>query len=470
MAQSNSWNHSLLKQLPPHQQKAFWNSLTAKQALAIKYDWSFWARPCKPLRIDPVTGKQIYSGQIPPDGNYSIWLLLAGRGFGKTRSVIEWLRAIAENYAGYRLALVGRTAADTRDVLVEGASGILAVSPRWTRPRYEPTKRRLTWRNGTIATLYSADEPDLLRGPQHHVAIADELASWRYTETFDQLRFGLRLPTSGLGIRLAISTTPRPIKIIKDLVADPSVAVTVGSTFENRPHLSDEFLSEMERKYLGTRLGRQELEAEILTDVPGAMWQQEWIDAHRIDHRQRPSFDQYKRVVVAVDPAMKTQDTSVTAEVTNETGIIVAAEHESGHGYILDDLSMSGSPDQWAEAVIQAYRKYMADAVIVEVNNGGDMVAHTIRSVSEGESINIIEVVASRGKTTRAEPISAMYAQGKIHHIGRMDILENQMMTWTPGKASPDRMDALVWALTALFIQRRTTSVVMKQGKVFGRD
>jgi phage terminase large subunit-like protein len=221
---------------------------------------------------------------------------------------------------------------------------------------------------------------------------------------------------------------------------------------------------------VGTRLGRQELEAEILNDVPGAMWQQEWIDTYRIDNAKRPPLQEYERIVVAIDPAMKTQDTSVTSDATNETGIIVVGLHQNGHGYVLDDLSMAGSPDQWAFAAINAYRRYMAEAIIVEVNNGGDMIAHTINSVAEGESINIVEVVASRGKTTRAEPISALYAQGKVHHIGMMSDLETQMTTWVPGKTSPDRMDALVWGLTALFVQRRHTPIVMMQGKVAGRD
>jgi phage terminase large subunit-like protein len=252
-------------------------ALNPAEAQALLYGWPYWAR----------------ANQLPPDGDWRVWLLLAGRGFGKTRAGAELIRARAMALAARRLALVAPTAGDARDIMVEGESGILAISPPWERPRYEPSKRRLTWPNGAIATLFSADEPERLRGPQHDAAWCDELASWRYPEAWDMLMLGLRLGTDP---RVVVTTTPRPTKLIRELIADPTVVVTRGTTHENRANLAPVFLGQIVRKYQGTRLGRQELEAEILEDVPGALWNRGVIEATRAS--RAPALI---RVVVAIE-------------------------------------------------------------------------------------------------------------------------------------------------------------------------
>lgn len=403
-----------------------------KERQVLFYLWSFWARP----------------KQLVPAGNWSYWLLLAGRGFGKTRSITEWARFKAESMPGSRGAIVSATAADARDIVVEGESGILAVCPPWNRPRYESSKRRVTWPNGSIATLYTADEPDRLRGPQHHWAICDELAAWRYLqEAWDMLMFGLRL---GEHPQCAIATTPRPIPLIRELLKDSATVASRGGTYENRGNLAPSFLSKIIKKYDGTRLGRQEIFAEILDDVPGALWTHALLDKNRVN--QAPSL---VRVVVAVDPAISVTETS------NETGICVAGIDENEHGYVLDDLSLTGTPAEWGETVVLAHDKHGADRVVAEVNQGGDMVEHVIRTAAEKlyndgkrktKHIAYTAVRASRGKHTRAEPISALDEQGRIHHVGMFAQMEDQQCSWLPGEDSPDRMDARVWAFTELML------------------
>lgn len=367
-----------------------------------------------------------------------MWLLLAGRGFGKSRTGAEWVRAQVESGRCSRLALVAPTSADCRDVMVEGESGMLAVCPPWNRPVYETSKRRLTWPNGAIATLYSADEPDRLRGPQHDGAWCDEIAAWRYPEAWDQLMFGLRL---GLDPRTVATTTPRPIALIKSLMADPTCHVTRGTTYDNLPNLAPQFAAQIVAKYQGTRLGRQELLAEVLTDTPGALWTLTQIDANR-----RASSSELVRIVIAVDPA------ATSGEEANETGIVAAGVDVEGKGYVLADRSLNGTPDQWARAAWALYDEFEADSIVYESNQGGDMVAHTLLTVRNHG--RVYGVHASRGKRTRAEPIAAMYEQGRVHHVGSFKELEDQMCSWTPEvtDSSPDRMDALVWALTTLLI------------------
>lgn len=352
---------------------------------------------------------------------------------------------------GSRGAIVSSTAADARDIVVEGESGILAVCPPWNKPFYEPSKRRITWPNGSIASLYTADEPDRLRGPQHHWAVCDELAAWRYVqEAWDMLMFGLRL---GNNPQCAIATTPRPIAIIRQLLKDPVCLVARGSTYENRANLAPAFFSEIIRRYEGTRLGRQEIEAEILDDVPGALWNRAMLEACRV--REAPSL---VRVVVAIDPAV------TDSEGSNETGMIVAGLDENEHGYTLADLTMKGSPAQWGEAAVKAYDRYHADRIVAEVNNGGDMVEHVIRTAARDlfarklrptSTVSFKQVRASRGKHTRAEPIAALFEQGKCHHVGMFAALEDQLCSWIPGEDSPDRMDAEVWAFTELMLKLR---------------
>ncbi len=347
-----------------------------------------------------------------------------------------------------RVALVAETAADARDVMVEGQSGVLGVHPKAFRPQYEPSKRRLTWPNGATATLFNATEPDQLRGPQHDLAWCDELAKWRYAqETWDMLQFGLRI---GDHPQQLITTTPRPIVLLKKVMADPRTVVTRGSTFENSVNLAKPFLDNIKAKYEGTRLGRQELEAEVLDDVPGSLWTREILDKTR--RKRTDKLPDMQRVVVAIDPAGKSQETAIS-EGTAETGIVVAGIGVDGRGYVLDDQTCSLSPNGWARRAVASYDLYKADAIVVETNQGGDMVKMAVSSVRD--TVPVIEVHASRGKVTRAEPIAALYEQGRISHVGAFAEMEDQMVLFTPlgvaGETTGDRVDALVWALTELF-------------------
>lgn len=363
---------------------------------------------------------------------------MAGRGFGKTRTGAEFVKHCIDSKGYRRIALVARTKADARDVMVEGESGLLSIYPSWNQPLYEPSKRRVTFPNGAIATTYSGDEPAQLRGPQHDLVWADELAAWRYEDAWDQAQFGLRLGDNPLCV---VTTTPRPVKVIRDLLDDYQVLTTTGTTYENINNVAKRFLEKVKRKYEGTRLGQQELLAKILDDVPGALWTRAILDDGRV--MKHPDL---KRIVVAIDPAM------TVSEESNETGIIVAGVDGSqvSNGYVLDDVTISGSPSQWAQQAISAYHKYDADLIIAETNNGGDMVEHTIKT--EDRAVNFKQVRASRGKYTRAEPISALYEQGRVHHVGMFAELEDQLCTWVPGDVSPDRLDACVWALTELML------------------
>ena len=402
------------------------------------HHWPFWARP----------------SQLAPAGDWNTWVILAGRGFGKTRAGSEWVRQMVCGKTPlapgryHRVALVAETAADARDVLVEGDSGIVGVHPKDFRPIYEPSKRRLTWPNGASATLFNATEPDQLRGPQHDLAWCDELAKWRYAqETWDMLQVGLRL---GESPKALITTSPRPIVLLRSIMSDPKTTVTRGSTYDNSANLAPAFLEQIKRKYEGTRLGRQELEAEILDDVPGSLWTREMIDKTR--RKKGDKLPDMQRVVVAIDPAGKSQETAIS-EGTAETGIIVAGIGVDGRGYLIDDLSCSLSPNGWARRALSGYDLYKADCIVVETNQGGDMVKQTIHSVRP--SVNVREVHASRGKVTRAEPIAALYEQGRISHVGAFPELEDQMVLFTPlgiaGDTTGDRVDASVWAFSQLF-------------------
>ena len=398
-------------------------SLSDDDAEEILETWEFWARP----------------EQLAPKGNWRIWLILAGRGYGKTRCGAEWVHKQIKN-GKTRIALVGETKADVRDVMVEGESGILATARRKNRPLYEPSKRRLTWPNGAIAICYSGDEPDQLRGPQHDGAWLDELSKYRYAEeTWSNLDLGLRL---GENPQVVITTTPRPLQILKDLVNDPLTHLTKGSTYDNLHNLADSFAKRIIARYEGTRLGRQELHAEILDDIVGALWQRTDIEENRIKNPP----DYFERIVVGVDPAV------TSGEEADETGIIVAGQI-GDRGYILEDVSGKYSPQEWAIKAIQIYYKYSADRIVAEVNQGGDMVEHTIRTVDKNVSFKAVR--AARGKILRAEPIAALYEQGRIHHCGNFAELEDQLCTYThETRESPDRLDALVWGLTDLFIGR----------------
>jgi phage terminase large subunit-like protein len=409
--------------------------LFGRLADALATDWRLKARP----------------SQLPPAGDWVCWLILTGRGWGKTRCGAEWIRS--QVMAGCsRLALVGATAADVRDIMVEGESGILAISPKHDRPEYQPGLRRITWPNGAIATCYSADEPDRLRGPQHDAAWCDEIASWRYPNAWDMLMLGLRI---GKNPRVVATTTPRPVKLIRELLAREGrdVVVTRGRTIENVANLAPAFLSEIMRRYEGTRLGRQELDAEVLEDVPGALWQRDWFDRDRVT-----VASDLKRVIVAIDPAMSSTDGS------DETGIIVAGVGFDGHGYIVDDISGRYAPHEWATKAVEAYRRYQADRIVAEVNAGGDMMQATLRTIDVNVSFTAVH--ASRGKVIRAEPVAALYEQRKVHHVGSLSVLEDQMCGFTSdfdrsrAGYSPDRLDALVWALSDLMVKTWAADVV----------
>lgn len=418
---------SLLSTLPERERSQILSALTEAEANALLYDWSFWARP-----------KQLPPGHprsaMPDRADWRYWLVMAGRGFGKTRTGAEMVRRWVRDYP--LVNLIGATADDVRDIMVEGESGILAICPPGERPEYRPSKRRLDWPNGARSLLFTADEPERLRGKQHMKLWADELAAWRYPEAWDQAMFGLRL---GDNPQAVITTTPKPVKAVRDLLKNAHTVTYTGTTYENRANLAEAFYNAIITKYEGTRLGRQELLAEILDDVPGALWKRDRIDDLRVT-----DLPNMTRIVVAIDPAVSTTDES------SETGIVVAGVGKDGHGYVLDDLTVKASPHEWATRAVNAYHDYQADRIVAEVNNGGDMVEHTVRTVDRRVSFK--QVRASRGKLTRAEPVAALYEQGKVHHLGVLSQLEDQMCSWVPGDTSPDRMDALVWALTELML------------------
>lgn len=397
----------------------------------LLFDWNFWGR----------------KNQFIPSGlEWTVWLLLAGRGFGKTRTGAETVRQwVEESEKPIRISLVGATAGDTRDVMVEGESGILAVSPPWFYPRYQPSKRRLIWPNGSMATLYSADEPARLRGPQHHKAWADEAAVWKYIEAWDNLQFGLRL---GDHPQCVVTTTPKRVKLLKDLLIDSSTIVTKGRTYDNIANLAQNFIKTIIKKYEGTAVGRQELDAEMLEDAEGSLWKRKQIEDLRISYKKCPTL---KRIVVAVDPS---GSDGVNAA---EAGIVIAGLGHDNKGYVLDDLSLRASPNKWAKVAVDGYHRRKADRLVGELNYGGQMVEAVIRTVDP--SVSYRGVTATRGKEVRAEPIASLYEQNRVHHVGSFALLEDEMCNWVPGTKSPNRMDSLVWALTELMLKKSGTTV-----------
>ena len=377
--------------------------------------------------------------QLPPPGEWSTWLYLAGRGAGKTRTAAEWVMAKAIQ-SQVRIAILAPTFGDGRDTCVEGESGLLAIAKRYRLLEgYNRSQGALRLTNGSSFRIYSGEEPERLRGPQHHYAWADELAAFRYArEAWDQLQFGLRL---GLHPQTIVTTTPKPKPLIKELMnrSDGSVTMTRGSTFDNRANLAPNALIELLARYEGTRLGKQELYGELLEDVEGALWSLSLIERDRVKHTPTNIV----RRVISIDPAVTANTTS------DETGIIVCARDRQGHGYVEADHSMRGTPLEWAKTVVNAFDHYKCDAIVVEVNQGGDMIASTLRTVRR--ELPIKEIRAFKGKRLRAEPVSALYEQGRIHHVGVLEELETQMTTWTPDDlGSPDRLDALVHGLTEL--------------------
>ncbi len=417
---------------------AFLTKLGAKELERLHYDFEIWAR----------------DDQLPPattaeDRDWTTWLMLGGRGAGKTRAGAEWVRALvqrsdlAQDSAALRIALVGETLANARAVMVEGISGLLAVHRPHERPRYEPSKRQVTWDNGAIAQLFSAEDPDSLRGPQFAAAWCDELGKWRRPDdTWDTLQFCLRL---GARPRQVVTTTPRPIRLIKALIADPQTAVTRVSTAANEANLAPSFLEAIVGRYRGTRLGRQELDAELLEDRADALWPRGLIERARV--RGNPPLS---RIVVAVDPPVS------SGPHADACGIVVAGLAEDGRAYVLADCTRDrASPLRWAEAVIAAYRHFEADRIVAEINQGGELVETVIRQIDPAVPVRTVR--AMRGKWLRAEPVAALYEQGRVVHVGAFPELEDEMSDFGPdglsGGASPDRVDALVWALTDLMLR-----------------
>lgn len=423
--------------------------LTDEEADELLHTWELWARPNQ-LEPEPL----LKNGE-----HWVTWLILAGRGFGKTRCGAETVIKWAREGQCRRIALVAEDAADAREVMIEGESGIIACSPRDFRPKYEPSKKRLTWPNGAIATAFSAEDFDSLRGPQFDGAWCDELCKWRYArEAWDNLQFGLRL---GEHPKQIVTTTPRPITLLKEIVQRSDTAITKGSTMENLVNLAPPFKKQVVDRYLNTRLGKQELYAEILDDVEGALWNRQMIEENRlrpVDSETPIALPYFSRVVVAVDPAKELGETAA------ETGITVHGKDENGKGYLLEDLSFNGSPEEWGRAAVMAYDDWAADLIVYEANQGGEMVAAVLRQAAKSlkeegkrtaDFIPLKAVHATRGKHVRAEPVSQLYEQGKISHVGYFPELEDQLCEYTAdGKMgySPDRMDAMVWGFTELMV------------------
>ncbi|SEK37375.1 Large terminase phage packaging protein [Roseovarius azorensis] len=392
--------------------------------------------------------------QLPPEGDWRTWVILGGRGAGKTRAGAEWVRAQVEGArpldAGrcHRIALVGETIDQVREVMVFGESGIMACSPPDRRPEWQATRKRLIWPNGATAQAFSAHDPEGLRGPQFDGAWVDELAKWKKArETWDMLQFGLRL---GEDPRVCVTTTPRNVGMLKELLAAGSTVVTSAPTEANRAYLAEGFLEEVRARYAGTRLGRQELDGVLVDEAEGALWTPAMLERCRAD--VIPELD---RIVVAVDPPMTGHGGS------DECGIVVAGAVTRGpvqdwRAWVLADASVSSaSPAGWAKAAIRAMERWGAERLVAEVNQGGDLVEQVIRQVDP--LVPFRSVHASRGKVARAEPVAALYEQGRVHHARGLGALEDQMCAMTArgfeGRGSPDRVDALVWALTELIVE-----------------
>lgn len=413
-----------LIQLPHQKMVETINRWSLKQALSSK-DWPFWQR----------------NDQNPPEVDWRVWLVMAGRGYGKTRMGAEWVRCCAMTSPGVRIALVGATISEARSVMVEGESGLLALC-RDDKVNWEPSLRKLSWPNGSVATLYSAAEPESLRGPQHDFAWADEIAKWPHgIATWDNLMFGLRL---GDHPRVMATTTPRPVPLVRRLVNEAGVERTNGSTGQNAMNLPREFIDGVNALYGGTRLGRQELDGELIEDIAGALWTRDLLEDRRV-----VAAPELKRVVIGVDPPVSAHG--------DACGIVAVGLGTDGKAYVLADHSVKGaSPEGWARAVAAAVEAWGADRVVAEDNQGGNMVESTLRAAALAMPVK--RVHASRGKSARAEPVAALYEAGRALHVGAFPDLEDEMCGLVVGGSyegpgrSPDRADALVWAMSELML------------------
>lgn len=415
----------ILAELNDDERAEWLNGLTPEQTARLRYEWKFWARP----------------GQLAPEGDWRTWLVLAGRGFGKTQIGAQWIRDRVENQGARMVALVAETQKDLEEVMIPR---LIKVTPPDIAPevRFKPV--RIRWPNGAIAYGYNGTEPDQLRGPEFDTAWVDEFAKYaKARETWDMLQFTMRQGTP----QVLVTTTPRPIPIIKEILADKTTVATRGATMDNAANLAPSFIEKIISRYSGTRLGRQELDGEIVDDVVGALWTRDMIEGALVNEPP-----QMARIVVAIDPSGTNGD-----DEGDDIGIIVAGRGIDGRGYVLEDCTCKLSPDGWARMAVTAYHRWAADRIVAERNFGGAMVASVIRSADR--SVPFKEVTASRGKSARAEPVSALYEQGRVSHVGPMTALEDDMCLFTAsgymGDGSPDRVDALVWALTEVMLSHQ---------------
>ncbi|MGO4873046.1 MAG: DNA-packaging protein [Roseiarcus sp.] len=424
-------NIGRLLELTPAERAKLLGGLDEKQCEELFHDWSLWARP----------------EQTPPPGDWVYWLILAGRGSGKTRAGAEAVREWTKSFA--LVNLIGATHDDVREIMVLGESGLMAICPKGERPRYARASARLAWPNGAVSQLFSAEEPDRLRGKQHEKLWCDELAAWRHPDAFEQALLGLRL---GAKPQAVITTTPRPTKIIKQLVEDKDAIVTRGSTFDNAHHLAQAFIERITQRYAGRAIGRQELFAEIVEEAPGALWTRALVERQRLATGGAPGG--YAEIVVGVDPPAK------SGAKADECGIVVVGKTAQGAIHVIADLSSQGdTPGQWAARVAAAYRRFKANRVVAEINNGGEMVVEVLRQSEH--NLPVRTVTATRGKFLRAEPVAAAYERGVVFHLGAFGKLEDQLCALTPdfdaraSGFSPDRADALVWAIADLIALER---------------
>ena len=426
----------------------------------LEHLWSFWARPKQlPPKPDCKCGCQ---------GRWLYWMLLAGRGFGKTRTGSEWIHEQVNSGIYQRFHLVGATASDIRDIMIEGPAGLIATQKPYNKVTYYPTKRSVKWENGAVALLFSADEPERLRGEQAEAAWADELAAWRYTEAWQQLQLGLRL---GPFPRTVITTTPRPTALIRGIAKDERTHLTAGSSFENIGNLSEVFINEIIREFEGTRMGRQEVYAEILDDSELALWTREMIEGSRVKKDEVPE-NQFVKVVIGIDPAVSYGRESA------ETGICVAGLSKKGVAYVLEDETGKYRPEHWAAKVSSLYHAYNHPdnplgasevRVVAEKNQGYELVRHTINVYDPDVPVKLVD--ARKNKITRAEPIATAMERGRVKHVGIFPKLEEQMVSWEPGDPeSPDRLDAMVWAITELIVRRSFVLVNSMMGNELGVD
>jgi len=421
--------------LPPAERRAALRDLGETQLKKMRTCWELWA----------------HDGQLPPRSGWHTWLILAGRGFGKTRAGAEWIRLVAENDRTARLALVAGSLGEARRVMVEGPAGLLAIAPDKARPVFKPSKGQLHWPNGAIATLYSAAEPEALRGPQHSHAWCDEIAKWdngggRAEAAWDNLLLGLRL---GNEPQVVATTTPRAVPLVRRLLASAELALSRGPTLANADNLPSGFVRSVRLQYGRSLLGRQELEGELIEEIEGALWSRTLLEDCREDSASAPE----QRVVIGVDPP--------TSAHGDACGIIVCALGEDGVARVLADCSVrKATPEKWAQAVAHAARGWQADRVVAEANNGGEMVRSVLHAADIALPLRLVH--ASRGKSARAEPVAALYEAGRVRHVGQLPQLEDELCGLMggggyegPGR-SPDRADALVWALSELMLGRRS--------------